>query len=96
MTGVQTCALPISLNVGFVVSLLSIAFGLSAVIVKLAGGVSVPGWASLMVLFGLVGGSQLLVLGVIGEYVGRIYDEVKQRPLYLVREQHGLDDDGRT
>jgi len=83
-----------ALNVGFVVSALSIAFGLSAVVVKLAGGFSVPGWASLMVLFGVVGGIQLIVLGVIGEYVGRIYDEVKHRPLYLVRERHGFPEDG--
>jgi len=76
------------------VSALSIAFGLSAVVVKLAGGFSVPGWASLMVLFGVVGGIQLIVLGVIGEYVGRIYDEVKHRPLYLVRERHGFPEDG--
>ena len=83
--------LRLALNVGFVVSALSIVFGLSAVVIKLAGGFSVPGWASLMVLFGVVGGIQLIVLGVIGEYVGRIYDEVKHRPLYLVRETHGID-----
>ena len=83
-----------ALNVGFAVSALSIAFGLSAVVVKLAGGFSVPGWASLMMLFGVVGGIQLIVLGVIGEYVGRIYDEVKHRPLYLVRERHGFPEDG--
>ena len=81
----------LALNLGFVVSALSIAFGFSAVIVKLAGGFSVPGWASLMVLFGVVGGIQLIVLGVIGEYVGRIYDEVKHRPLYVVRETTNLD-----
>jgi dolichol-phosphate mannosyltransferase len=86
--------LRLALNIGFVVSVLSIAFGISGVIVKLTGGYSVPGWASLMVLFGVVGGIQLIVLGVIGEYVGRIYDEVKHRPLYLVREQHGIRDDG--
>lgn len=85
--------LRLALNVGFAVSVLSIAFGLSAVVIKLAGGFSVPGWASLMVLFGIVGGIQLIVLGVIGEYVGRIYDEVKHRPLYLVRERHGFDED---
>lgn len=84
--------LRLALNIGFVVSVLSITFGVSGVIVKLAGGYSVPGWASLMVLFGVVGGIQLIVLGVIGEYVGRIYDEVKHRPLYLVRERHGISD----
>jgi polyisoprenyl-phosphate glycosyltransferase len=86
--------LRLALNIGFIVSIGSIVFGISGAIVKLAGGFSVPGWASLMVLFGVVGGIQLIVLGVIGEYVGRIYDEVKHRPLYLVREQHGIPDEG--
>jgi len=96
IVGFSDRPLRVALNIGFVVSLLSITFGLSAVVVKLAGGFSVPGWASLMVLFGVVGGIQLIVLGVIGEYVGRIYDEVKQRPLYLVRAQHGLQADDET
>ena len=91
IVGFSDRPLRLALNVGFVVSALSIIFGLSAVVIKLAGGFSVPGWASLMVLFGVVGGIQLIVLGVIGEYVGRIYDEVKHRPLYLVRETHGID-----
>jgi dolichol-phosphate mannosyltransferase len=95
IVGFSDRPLRLALNLGFVVSALSIAFGLSAVIVKLAGGFSVPGWASLMVLFGVVGGIQLIVLGVIGEYVGRIYDEVKQRPLYLMRETHGLGEEQR-
>ena len=54
-------------------------------------GVDVPGYASLMVVVLLFGGINLLTLGIIGEYLGRIYTEVKARPLYLVRDLHGFD-----
>ncbi|HEX3290296.1 MAG TPA: glycosyltransferase family 2 protein [Gaiella sp.] len=82
--------LRLALNLGFVVSAASILFGLSAVVSKLAGLDVVAGWTSVMILVGFVGGVQLIVLGIIGEYVGRISDEVKRRPLYVVRAAHGL------
>ena len=53
---------------------------------KLTGGY-LPGFGTVTILILLVGGLQLIALGLIGEYVGRIYDEVKHRPLYIVREQ---------
>ena len=85
--------LKLALNLGFVVSAASILFGLSAVASKLLGLDVVQGWTSVMILVGIVGGVQLIVLGIIGEYVGRIADEVKRRPLYVVRAVHGFDDD---
>jgi dolichol-phosphate mannosyltransferase len=48
-------------------------------------GHTVTGWTSIMVLQGLIGGSTLIGLGMIGEYIGRIYEESKQRPIYIVR-----------
>jgi dolichol-phosphate mannosyltransferase len=54
---------------------------------KLAGGRGViPGWTSLIVAVLFLGGVQLLAVGILGEYIGRIYEEVKRRPLYLVRD----------
>ena len=53
----------------------------------------VPGISSTLVVILLLGGIQLMTLGVIGEYVGRIYDEVKRRPLYVVRETTNIDAD---
>jgi hypothetical protein len=50
-------------------------------------GVDVPGYASIMVGIMLLGGVQLLALGVLGAYVGRIYEELKSRPLYVVAEE---------
>ena len=91
--GFSNRPLRLGLNVGFVVSIASILFGLSAVISKLAGVFVVPGWTSIMILVGIVGGIQLIVLGVIGEYVSHIFDEVKRRPLYVVSRVHGIADE---
>jgi polyisoprenyl-phosphate glycosyltransferase len=90
IVGFSDRPLRLALNLGFVVSLGAILLGLSAVVSKLLGVLVVPGWTSVMVLVGVVGGVQLIVMGIIGEYVGRIADEVKQRPLYVVRAVHGV------
>jgi glycosyltransferase involved in cell wall biosynthesis len=81
--------LRIALILGFAVSVLSILAGLAAIVVKLGGWYTVDGWTSLAVLVCCIGGVQLTVMGIIGEYISRIYDEVKARPLYLVAENVG-------
>lgn len=68
---------------GALISLLS-GFGLIGVGISYLLGQTIAGWASLAVLVLFIGGAQLLVLGIIGEYVGRIYSESKQRPLYII------------
>jgi len=75
---------------GFCISLFAFIYGAFLIVRALTTGVDVPGYSSIMVaiLFGL--GMQLVTLGIIGEYLGRVYEEVKQRPLYLVRETYGL------
>jgi len=86
--------LRLALKLGFVISTMAFFAGFAAIVCKVAGVYTVPGWASLSVAVALLGGVQLIILGVIGEYIARIYEEVRQRPLYLVRETVGLDSEG--
>ena len=90
---VSFSAVPLRLTLyfGFLVSMLSLLAVFVAVVLKLTGGYEVPGWASIAVAVSFLSGIQLTMLGVIGAYVGRIYEEVKHRPLYLVREERAPD-----
>ena len=83
--------LRLALVVGLFISVVSFGIGLFAIGAKLAGAFVVPGWASLLVVVSFLGGVQLVVMGMMGLYVARIYDEVKARPLYLISEAAGLD-----
>jgi dolichol-phosphate mannosyltransferase len=71
---------------GFLTFFLGILYIVYAVAAYLIYHASPQGWTSLTVLFLLVGGVQLILLGAIGEYIGRMYDEVKQRPNYIIQE----------
>jgi glycosyltransferase involved in cell wall biosynthesis len=89
---VSFSALPLRVSsfLGALFALVAIGYGAWLVARTMAHGVDVPGYASLMVVVLFLGGVQLLSLGVIGEYLGRIYDEVKARPLYVVRAKLGF------
>jgi glycosyltransferase involved in cell wall biosynthesis len=76
--------------IGLCISLLAFLYGSFLIIRTLILGIDVPGYASTMVVILFLGGIQLITLGIIGEYLGRVYEEVKKRPLYLVRECYGL------
>lgn len=82
--------LRLALAAGFVVAIASLAGGIAAIALKLAGVEDVPGWASLVVVLSFLGGIQLVVLAAVGIYVAGIFDEVKQRPLYVVGESRGI------
>jgi polyisoprenyl-phosphate glycosyltransferase len=83
--------LRLALRVGVILSLVSIAYGLTAIVIKLSGAFEVPGWTSIIFAVTFLGGVQLLTIGVMGEYLSRIHDEVRARPLYLVQETLGFE-----
>jgi dolichol-phosphate mannosyltransferase len=91
--GFSAMPLRIATWLGLGVALTGFLVGLWAIYTKLAGIYSPRGWASTIAVIMFIGGAQLLVLGVIGEYLSRIYDEVRQRPLYIVRSHIGVEED---
>ncbi len=92
LTAFTTAPLKIWTGVGVLAALLALVFAGVIIVQVLVSGRGVPGYASLMVviLFGFA--LQMIALGVLGEYIGRMYQEVKGRPIYLVRERVGFDD----
>ncbi|MCG6115460.1 MAG: glycosyltransferase [Mesorhizobium sp.] len=74
--------------IGFAISALSLAYAILVILRTLIFGVDVPGFASLLVGILFLGGIQLLGIGIMGEYIGRIYSEVKRRPPYVVARRH--------
>ena len=69
------------------IAFLALLYGGIIVVRALINGVDVPGYASMMTVILFLGGIQLITLGVIGEYISRLFIESKQRPLYLIDEE---------
>jgi glycosyltransferase involved in cell wall biosynthesis len=86
----STIPLRVTLASGFAIAGLAFAAGIAAAVLKLVGAFETPGWASLIVVLSFFSGVQLIVLGTIGLYVGRIYAQGKDRPLYLVDRAVGF------
>lgn len=88
ITSFSTAPLRVWTYLGLVISVFALTYGGFVVARTLVFGVDVPGYASLLTAILFLGGVQLVSLGVIGEYVGRIYMESKGRPIYVVRREH--------
>ncbi|MHB1706753.1 MAG: glycosyltransferase, partial [Acidithiobacillus sp.] len=86
ITSFSQVPLQLAAYLGFGVSLLAFLYAVYLLISTLVYGNAVKGYPSMMVTLLFLGGVQLMALGVIGEYLGRIYDESKRRPVYLVRQ----------
>jgi polyisoprenyl-phosphate glycosyltransferase len=77
--------LRVALFIGSIISLLAFAFAIYALVTYYQGN-TVPGWASLIIAIMLLGGTQLLAIGLLGEYIASLFTETKKRPLYLVNK----------
>lgn len=82
----STAPIKIAIYLGLLCSALSLCYLAVVLVQKLFFSIAVPGYATIVCLILLLGGLQLFFLGIIGEYIGRIYIQVKQRPIYLLKE----------
>jgi polyisoprenyl-phosphate glycosyltransferase len=92
LTSFSTAPLRLATYTGVVISLLAFLYAFMIIVETVVLGRSVPGFPSLIVSVMFFSGIQLIFLGVIGEYIGRIFAEVKDRPLYIVAEKIGGDE----
>jgi len=90
LTSFSRAPLRLATWMGFLVSAVALAAITYALFLRLFTNNWVTGWTALFIAVLFIGGAQLLSLGVIGEYIGRIYGETKRRPLYLVEEARGF------
>ena len=79
-----------SMTIGWAMAVVGFAFFVYSIVGWLFGDTR-PGWTSLMAAVGLLGGMQFLMLGIIGAYLGRLYNQSKGRPLFLIRDIVGRD-----
>jgi dolichol-phosphate mannosyltransferase len=88
--GFSRVPLRIALKLGTFAALAAVLAGMAFAALKLFGDVAVPGWTSILLAVCLLGGLQLAFLGVLGQYIGRTYEESLGRPLYVVSQLHGV------
>ena len=84
ITGFSVGPLKLATYLGLAVALFAVVFGAQLILRTLVFGNPVAGYPSLMAVMLFLGGTQLITLGIIGEYLGRVFNETKHRPLYLV------------
>lgn len=88
-TSFSTLPLRLSMIFGAMVGLLGIEEGIRAALAHFLGWYTVPGWTSLTVLVSLIGSALLISIGILGEYVAKLYEQSKGRPLYIVARTYG-------
>lgn len=85
ITSFSSLPLKLATGLGYFTSFLAFLY-LGSVLIQKVLGYTVHGWATIMVGMLFIGGVQLICLGIVGEYIGRIFNEIKQRPLYIIEE----------
>jgi len=91
ITSFSRVPLQVASFLGLLVTVIAFMVGLYSLYIRLFTNTAVQGWTSILIVIIFLGGIQLVMIGVIGEYIGRIYEEVKRRPLYLIQEKIGFE-----
>ena len=92
ITSFTTLPLRLVGTLGLLISFISVFYAFFVVFRTIVSGSPLPGWPTVVIAITFIGGIQLLSLGVLGEYIAGIFNEVKQRPTYLVQKRKGFDD----
>jgi len=88
ITSFSTVPLRVWLYIGMSISFLSFIFGATIIVKTLIYGIDLPGYASMLTIILFLGGIQLMGIGILGEYLGRIYNEAKNRPIYIIEGEY--------
>ena len=94
IVGFSTAPLRIAIYLGSLTAVAAVLYLIVVVLQKLIAGIDVPGYATIITLILLLGSMQLFCIGIIGEYVGKIFEQSKQRPVYLAKEILTYEDEG--
>ena len=87
ITSFSVIPLHISTFLGVIISIFAFIYGVYSIVMRLFTNTTISGWTSLMVGIFFLGGIQLIMLGIIGEYIGKLFIEIKRRPSYIVKEK---------
>ena len=90
ITSFSSFPLKLATFLGYITSFFALLYALSVFVQKIIG-ITVQGWATIMVGMLFLGGVQLICLGIIGEYIGRIFNETKNRPIYIIEQIYSSD-----
>lgn len=90
ITSFSVLPLRFATYLGMIISAMSVLYAIWAIVAHFALHITLPGWTATVVLISLLSAVQLLMIGILGEYIGRIYEEVKRRPLYVIGDRVNL------
>jgi glycosyltransferase involved in cell wall biosynthesis len=91
ITSFSTLPLKAAILVGIVIAMLSFALGIHSIYTRIFTNRAVPGWTSIMVGIFFIGGLSIIFLGILGEYIAKIFLQVKDRPRYVIKEKSGFE-----
>ena len=95
IVGFSTAPLRLAIYLGSFTAVAAVLYLIVVVLQKLIAGIDVPGYATIITLILLLGSMQLFCIGIIGEYVGKIFEQSKHRPIYLAKEILTYENEGK-